>query len=304
MAEEAIVEQDAESQPIDVRSLVIQADVDTQNAVLAEYVARRQNFRDWLMEQLTLGVHYGTPPGCEPKVDDNGNYGVWNGKRNCMMWYPPEQWTPTPSLYKAGADFICDLMQVVDVYEADMAAWEQLGKPKETFVFTCRLFPKGAEQRPETLVGEGRGVRRAGQKGGDANNAIKMAKKCAKVDAVLNGFGLADLFTQDLEDMPAANPPETPKQRPNTAAVPPREDTRGSRLKDICQRWNKLLGGRYQDDERREKLATWLGDIIKKDLPDNWTSGSTWDKRDLKSIEDELHTLERNQPKPDDEIPF
>jgi hypothetical protein len=207
---------------------------------LAEYAERRRAFRDWLLAQLNEGVHFGIPPGCEPKtqVQANGEvwYGVWQ-RGGSYTFYPPSQWKPKPSLYKAGADFILDLMGARDEYESDLAAWEQLGKPAGTFVRKCRLYSKQTGE----FMGEGTGARRLGAKGGDENNAIKMADKAAKVAAVLNTWGLADLFTQDLEDKSTPPPAhDNPDADPNA----PKADARGERvtpaqLKALVGEWRK-----------------------------------------------------------------
>lgn len=163
----------------DLRSASLSVPVEVMQQALAEYRERRDFFREWLKAQLIAGVHYGVPPGCEPRESPRR-----------------EQWQHKPSLYKAGADFICDLMQVEPRWEVDMDAWKQLGEPIGAFVMKCRLLSKSNGE----VVGEGRGVHKDGQKKMDANGAIKMAEKKAKVDAVLNAYGLSDLFTQDLED--------------------------------------------------------------------------------------------------------
>lgn len=168
---------------------------ETMLEALSEYEERRKTFREWLLRQLRQGVHYGYPPGCQPRNNVD-----------------PLQWQHKPSLYKAGADFVCDLMGVRDEYEADNSAWEQLGSPKGTFVFACRLFSRKGE-----LIGEGRGAFAVGTKGMKENAGIKMAKKSAKVDAAINAWGLSDLFTQDIEDDGAAS--QTPRRKPQSTAV-------------------------------------------------------------------------------------
>eukprot|EP00456_Euglypha_rotunda_P030039 TRINITY_DN2347_c0_g1_i5.p1 TRINITY_DN2347_c0_g1~~TRINITY_DN2347_c0_g1_i5.p1 ORF type:complete len:253 (-),score=38.69 TRINITY_DN2347_c0_g1_i5:23-781(-) len=187
-----------------------------------EYMNRRRQFRDWLRSVLTEGIHFGHPPGCEPKLNDRGEVGVW--MKGGMKYFPKEQWQAKPSLYKAGAQFICDLLNLVPSCEPDMAAWQQLGNTPGVFAIKCQLFPRGKARTPENVTGEGFGVRKVGDKGGNENNAIKMAEKCAMVDAVLNSFGLSDLFTQDIEDgdLPPSNGnkeqgvnPE-PRQQPKT----------------------------------------------------------------------------------------
>lgn len=195
---------------------------------LKEYDEMRDEFRAWLLKKMKLGVHYGYVPGCEPKPDPNipGNFLVWNAKKSSYQSVPPDQWTPSYGLYKKGADLIVDVTRLVDTYAADMEGWEQLGKPIGTFVYGCYLYPKGSTFVDENLIGEGRGCRKVGQKGGDENNAIKMAKKSAKVDAAINAWGLSDLFTQDLEDLSPPSPPDAPEQDPKAAKA----QARGQRV--------------------------------------------------------------------------
>lgn len=193
----------------DLRHAMMTLPVEQQSLVLAEYVERRTHFRKFLLSQLKEGVHYGFPPGCEPKSKEAGGvvyYAVW--MRGGEQWFPETQWKPKPPLYAAGADFICDLLGVRAVFAADVAAWTQLGSRAGSFVISCHLFSRATSE----LIGEGRGCRSEGDKKGDANNAIKMAEKSAKVDAVINSYGLRDLFTQDdVPPPPADNPPADPQ---------------------------------------------------------------------------------------------
>lgn len=161
--------------------------------VLDEYRARRVAFRRWVLSQMKRGLHYGVPPGCEP-----------NGRTN------PEQWQHKPSLYKAGADMLCDLLKMRPEFEADEIAWKLMGSKPGVPVFRCRLINIGspffAGRNIGEVLGEGRGAAAEGQKKRDANAAIKVAQKCAKVDAVINTLGLSDLFTQDMDNEPEGDP--------------------------------------------------------------------------------------------------
>lgn len=184
----------------DLRQYAMSLPVDVMQAGLVEYAERRHALRDWIRSQMVEGVHFGVPPGCEPRNRDS------------------LQWVNKPSLYAAGADFICDMMGFIDEYQADMDSWEQLGKPAGTFIRKCVLTSKATGMK----VSEGSGARKEGTKKMDINATIKMADKCAKVNAVLNAFGLRDLFTQDVEhgepekqDNPARNdraPKASPRQ--------------------------------------------------------------------------------------------
>lgn len=259
----------------DLRSAMMTLPVQEMRAVLSEYAERRKEFREWLLPQLKVGVHFGYPPGVKPRFDDQGNMLVWNSKKNCNEVITPDQWTSKPTFYKAGAQFVADVMNIVATFDADLDAWRQLGEPVGTFVFRCRLYPKGSPQTPETMLGEGRGSRRNGQKGGDENNAIKMAQKCAFVDAILNGYGLADLFTQDIDDAPPQEQPQPPTGNANA----PHSQPRGSRVaKEDCEalwkEWQQQTGGDWHgyvewaskiaviDESLIGKVASWTPQAI------------------------------------------
>jgi len=291
--ETGLIQQPTRNALTDLRSQAMAAmSVEDIRAGLAEYQERRQAFRAWLLSQMVLGVHYGYPPGLAPKYDDKGNMiqSSWDKKNNQYKTtlVSPDSWTAKPSLYKAGADFICDLMGVIDVYEADMTAWQQLGSPQKTFVFACRLYPKGASHCPETLIGEGRGCRSVGQKGGDENNTIKMAKKCAKVDAVLNGYGLADLFTQDIEDLQ----PE-PHQNPQPKADAPKVVPRSQRATpdEVMSAYKAFQDHRDALGRPNDKAAfeAWINVVAPNVLNRGLSNASTsWTQEDIGKVREAL----------------
>ncbi len=209
----------------DLRSTAMNLPAERMQAALAEYADRRQSFRDWLLAQLVEGLHYGYVPGTEPKFDAAGNMisSRWDKKANdgrggyISQHVSPKSWQAKRCLYKAGAEFIVDLMGVRGEYAADVAAWQQLGGQAGNFVIKCKLVSRATGEH----VGEGIGARKVGTKGGDENNAVKMAQKSALVAAVLNSYGLSDLFTQDLDDKPPAHdnpePNETaPRAKPRS----------------------------------------------------------------------------------------
>ena len=236
-----VVERPPKSPLADLRTSAMSVDVESMQAGLEDYAERRAAFRKWLLAQLKEGVHYGYPPGCEPRKDDRGWFGVYqkgkDGERGGYKYYPPEQWTAKPSLYKAGAEFVCDLMGARAEYDPDMDGWKQLGEPKGTFVYRCRLYSKTNGE----LLGEGRGVRKVGDKGGNENNAIKMAKKAAHVDSVLSTYGLSDLFTQDLEEK---QPHDNPDQRTDAPKVTPRaQRVSAEQLTAMQNEWRSFTDG-------------------------------------------------------------
>jgi len=171
--------------------------VEQQKVVLSEYTARRDHFRKWLLSQLREGVHYGFPPGCEAKLNSKGQVEIYSKGKYIPL--NPKQWTPKPSLYKAGALYLVDLLKLKATYESDLSAWKMMGEPKGTLVRTCKLLnPQSGE-----VLGEGTGTYEVGKKGMDSNSAIKMADKTAVVAAVINTLAISDLFTQDIEEKPA-----------------------------------------------------------------------------------------------------
>ena len=119
-------------------------------------------------------------------VDDNFrkgiDFGSADGTRN-----------PKPTLLKPGAERICKLFNTRPTWRKDSDTWEMLGEPKGTVCYICEIV----DNTTGAIVGEGRGAEKMGNKQRDANKAIKIAEKCALVDAALYTFGLSELFTQD-----------------------------------------------------------------------------------------------------------
>lgn len=247
--------------------------VEQMQAMLTEYNERRKCFRDWLRDQLVEGIHYGYPPGCEPKTNSDGDFLVW--QKGGYVVVPKEQWTPKPSFYKAGADFLCDVFGVIDTYEADEAGWRQLGAKDGTFVYTCRLVSRSTGE----IVGEGRGARRVGQKGGDENNSLKMAKKSAKVDAVLNAWALADLFTQDLEDLGQAAH-ENPAASDDAPTAKPREDRVGKdEIGRLLEIWKSQ---RHPREAIPANWQAWVVDTTGRGFEVG--KASQWTREDLAAV--------------------
>lgn len=254
----------AESQQIAVSGAVSLMPVPQMQAVLAEYTERRQSFRTWLLSQLTEGVHYGIPPGCEPKRDAQGRPLDFTNKV-----VRPEQWSFRPSLYKAGADLVVDLMMLDPTFSPDAESWKMLGAIDGLVVIQCRLLSRGANPffpaaDKGQSVGEGRGSAQAGQKRRDANGAIKIAQKSAKIDAVINTLGLSDLFTQDLEDKPRAG------QSPDADPDAPKVGTRAERATGqtvSAAVLNELFGDYCSAGHDSAAFHVWVSAVLKTDRP-------------------------------------
>lgn len=273
----------------DLRAMAMSVPKETMLAGLAQHIDKRKAFRTWLKEQMTEGVHYGVPPGCEPMAETkNGIKGLnIRARGGEFKWYPESQWTPKSSLYQAGADFIIELMGLLPKFEADEIGWKQLGSVAGQFVYKCILFSKSNNEE----VGEGLGARKAGQKGGDENNAIKMCCKCAKVAAVINAYGLSDLFTQDMEDMPTPNPnPAENKDTPNVGTREERKQTSTQaapvvsmdELKELSTRWvsDKGTGDKVID---KADYASWARGIIGGGF-DATKTGAHWTRERLNKL--------------------
>ena len=199
----AIMNRPDDLRPMSFREGVSLLPVKQQQKMLEEYTERRNAFREWLKEQFTEGVHFGVPPGCEPrkKVD-------------------PKQWQPKPSLYQAGALLVQDLLRLRAVYVADREAWEQHGSKVGTFVMKCELI----DPTTDKVIGEGRGLYAVGEKQMVANSALKLCEKRALIDAMLHSIPvLADLFTQDMEAQ-GPNPQPQPEKDPMQPKAPTRTE--------------------------------------------------------------------------------
>lgn len=281
----------------DLRHAMMSLPVERQNQFLALYKESRDNFRGWLMSQLIEGVHYGIVPGCEPKEKDiNGvkHFGVWNKKadngKGKMEWYPHTQWTPKPSLYAAGADFICDVCGVRDEYETDAVGWQQMGGKAGTAVVKCRLKSRATDE----LIGESLGAHYSQW---DANNALKMASKCAKVGAVINAYDLRDLFTQDD---PNDKPP--PNDNPGENEAAPKAEPRAKRQQAVTKEqcvellaaWKKLPGN--QSDPSGD-VAKWHGrffDWVRASAGRDFdpSKATNWTAEDYRRVDVALAALE------------
>jgi hypothetical protein len=263
----AIAEQPERTAANDLRHAMMTLPVEHQNMFLAQYKERRDNFRQWLMAQLIEGCHYGVPPGCEPKTKEiNGviHFGVWSKKANNYEWYPPTQWQHKPSLYAAGADFICDIMGVRDEYATDMVGWQQMGSKAGNAVVKCQLKSRATGE----LIGESLG---AYYHQYDPNNALKMAGKCAKVGAVINAFDLRDLFTQEE---PKAAPHENPMQDDAAPAAPtrakrekPQTEVSEAQLGHVTAEWksrNPEPSGNLMN--QRAKFSAWVREVTRREF--------------------------------------
>jgi hypothetical protein len=98
-------------------------------------------------------------------------------------------------LFKPGAEKIGSLLRLRPDVVRDNDTWEMAGSKPGLFCYKCILY--NTEDR---IVGMGLGACDVNENKKTMNNAIKIAKKRAFVDAILATGALSDFFTQDLED--------------------------------------------------------------------------------------------------------
>lgn len=105
-----------------------------------------------------------------------------------------------PSLYKPGAEKICGMLGVIATFPTlhDYEARILEGQALDQLLIRCELLNNMGQ-----VVATGAGSRSVSQDQGDLNKALKMCLKSAMIDATLRLGGLSEVFTQDIEDMPA-----------------------------------------------------------------------------------------------------
>lgn len=270
----------------DLRTAAMSVPVPVMRQALAEYAERRQTFRDWLLAHLVEGLHFGIPPGCEAKRDAAGN--VVDKKGNII---DPRQWRHKPSLYKAGADFVCDLLGARDDYEADKEGWIQAGSEAGKFVTLCTLTSRATGEK----LGQGRGLARAGDEQLGANSALKKSEKRAKVAAVLNAWGLADLFSQDLEDGADRERHENPAPEPSAPQAAARNQRLGrekalAEIQRLGKWWDDIRGPALETPEQHK--ASWLAFLSGVTAKESLNRADNWTATDVELVEAELRNRE------------
>lgn len=141
--------------------------------LLKQETEKRKILTSFIKDHLKEGVDYGTI-----RIESKRTGKVYETK---------------PTLFKPGAEKFCSMFRIQAEYYFDEDTWKMLGEKVGTIAYKCVLYGGGS------VVGEGRGVCTVEEKGSE-NTAVKIAKKRAKLDAVLETGGLSDFFTQDLDD--------------------------------------------------------------------------------------------------------
>lgn len=186
-------------------ALMSAEDLKTQIAVETE---KRKLIKEYIAKHLVRGTDYG-----QIHIAKN-----CPNKYNCKNEYHFSK----DVLFKPGAEKFSSLFKLRAEFTKDAETWEMLGSNPGTVAYLCKLFTATG-----VLVGEGRGIASISEKG-NANTAVKIAEKRAKMDAILATGALSDFFTQDLEDMqPDANlevEDEAPKSPIDIDEPPPIDD--------------------------------------------------------------------------------
>ena len=168
-------------------------------------VRQQVNELQYLMANvLKPGEHYGNIPGTKGK----------------------------PTLLQSGAEKICLMFKLVPAYEVSR---EELGGGHREYTVTCTLAQRGSGITEGSGMGScstleskyryrnqwENGQKRRVENPDIAdvyNTVLKMAKKRALVDAVKSTTAASDIFTQDVEDLPAWMLSHRPSEAPRTDA--------------------------------------------------------------------------------------
>ncbi len=176
--------------PVEIRS-AFDIKPSSFQAGLARRGKNRNALMDWIRDALVEGTDWGRIHVIKKDVCDAGKY--------CDNPYHFSK----PSLWKAGAEKIAGMMGLRATWPNLDSELEMLRGGGDIIYLKCQLLEMGGN-----TVSEGIGARSLKQDYGDANKALKMAKKSSLIDAVLNAGGLSEVFTQDVEDMPPESFPD------------------------------------------------------------------------------------------------
>lgn len=272
-----------------LREYAMSAPVETMMSGLTEFATRRDAFRKWLLAQLKEGIHYGWPPGTEPKwgkLVDGRQVPCTEKEATGVIgksFTPMSSWTHKKSLYGAGADFVCELLGIRADFASDDTAWKQSGAQAGTYVIECTLTSRATGE----VLANGLGMQMSGSEHLGQNAALKKACKRAKVAAVIDYLGLRDLFTQDIEDGSDKPLVTNPEAKPDAPTV----KTRGKRCdpKELGKLVASYKAIKHPGDHKPEIFGEWasqiLGRAFDKPLsPDEWSAAEV--ETCIKSLED------------------
>ena len=124
-----------------------------------------------------------------------------------------------PSLWKPGAEKIAGMLNLTASFP-NLTRYEDMaieGKDIDTVILRCEIRNGSGH-----TIAEGIGSRSVKAEKGDLNKTLKMAAKSAFIDGILRAGGLSEIFTLDVEDMPAVANGNAPKtaNRPESYPKP------------------------------------------------------------------------------------
>jgi len=169
---------------------------------LAAVAQKREIFVADLRAKMEPGVHYGWPPGCEPKLDEKG--WIIQTTKKGEQHIPPWQWQQKPALYKRGADLLADYFGVhvenIRVERSTLPSpWKNETAERQTFMVTIDLVQTATGR----VVSSGIGSAFVGEKGWDGHQALSQATKRAQTNATLR-LPLVNELYEDEEFVRAA----------------------------------------------------------------------------------------------------
>lgn len=188
MAEDIIEGEVTESSELAIAqpaALTSQLSLPALKRAVRDEKAKRQIIIDFVRDQLVEGTDFG-------KIHISKNC---PNKYACKL----SAHLSKNNLFKPGQEKIFSLFQINSRLEKDNETLDMVGHGKGVIAYVCRAYRDGQ------LVAEGRGASSVGE---DANKAIKMAEKRARMDACLS-LGFSEFFTQDLEDPQIDSPNPT-----------------------------------------------------------------------------------------------
>jgi len=155
-----------------------------------------------------------------------------------------------PSLWKPGAEKIAGMLNLTASFP-NLTRYEDMaieGKDIDTVILRCEIRNGSGH-----TIAEGIGSRSVKAEKGDLNKTLKMAAKSAFIDGILRAGGLSEIFTLDIEDMPAQatttapQPPE--RQKPTQTPIKPATEAQNEFI-------GRLLGSSaINPDERKKVMA-------------------------------------------------
>jgi hypothetical protein len=188
--------------------------MDTNELTLSEQLAASTAVANYRNGKGLAVIERPAPQAFMPVMDVEQAYARWEAIQQFIarIMTPDHDFgvipgSRKPSLLKAGAEKLVAFFGLAPEFDVVQRTeqWDKDGM--FAYEIKCRLIRDG-QVRGEGLGScNSRESKYRNRAGADiANTILKMAKKRALVDAVLNTTGASQFFTQDVEDMPREEP--------------------------------------------------------------------------------------------------